>query len=70
MMIKYFVHHCTLNLQFHALYGNHKRITNCVKLTTHLHPSSADVKKCVELYFNSPSTSSWRDAYSKASTLP
>jgi len=26
----------------------------------HLPPSSAEVKECVELYFNSPSTPSWR----------
>jgi hypothetical protein len=31
----------------------------------HSHPSSAEVKECVELNFHSPNTPSWRDAYLK-----
>jgi hypothetical protein len=31
----------------------------------HSHPSSAEVKECVELYFHSPNTPSWRGAQLK-----
>jgi len=39
-----------------------------VKLTTHLHQPSAEVKECVELYLHSPNTPSWRGAQLKKST--
>jgi hypothetical protein len=34
----------------------------------HSPPSSAEVKECVELYFHSPNTSSWRGAQLKKET--
>jgi hypothetical protein len=36
-----------------------------VREADHSPPSNAEVKECVELYFHSPNTSSWRDAQLK-----